>query len=587
MTPRAAALLALLVAPAAAVQDKAPRPGFEHVVPSDSVLYVGATDIEQLGRDFRESPGGRFWHDPANAPLREAIEARIDGLTAQMHAELGVDPMDFLGMLHGRVAIASVGLPRVEDLDGTPRGFALALLADVGEDRDACEELLSALADRLAESMGAVRKSTVAGDTAVSVLELTHGDDRPRLRLKHGFHDDTLVLTLELHPMQPDAMETLIARLEGQPGESLADVPRFRSTLAAETGGTQMWMDFGRVLGLWQAWLERQGEEEAETLGIARRVGLFDLGCLSACSAYEKGGSRMRLRLDWSGNGWLQTFARLACVSGPATTLSAVPADCVSAIAARIDFAGMFDAVIKVIIEMQAATMSEVVEVLTEAEEMLGFDVRDDLLDSLDGQVTLVTCEVPAEDALPGLVAQSQNLVLLVGLKDSARVRELVEGALKRTGLHAVRKRTDFQGFELCSVPLPPMQLQYALLPDMAVLSLSGTLVQDVLRRKAGADLPVLARDEEFLARSARLTRQPGLLEYQDTAANMRALFRMLGTAGDLLERIDHGELGAVVDLLSGLPQVDEALIDRHFHGATVAALSVDEHGLAMEAIAP
>ena len=39
--------------------------------------------------------------------------------------------------------------------------------------------------------------------------------------------------------------------------------------------------------------------------------------------------------------------------------------------------------------------------------------------------------------------------------------------------------------------------------------------------------------------------------------------------------------------LFTGLPPVDEALIDRHFKGATVAALSVDEHGLTMEAVSP
>jgi hypothetical protein len=56
---------------------------------------------------------------------------------------------------------------------------------------------------------------------------------------------------------------------------------------------------------------------------------------------------------------------------------------------------------------------------------------------------------------------------------------------------------------------------------------------------------------------------------------------------GELLQRVDHGELAGLIGLLTGLPKVDEALIDKHFKGATVAALSVDEHGLAMEAVSP
>ncbi|HEX5009392.1 MAG TPA: hypothetical protein VFY71_03240 [Planctomycetota bacterium] len=589
MNARHFALLLVLAAPAAAVQDKAPaQPGFEHVVPSDSVFFVGVSDVEEFGRNFRASPAGRFWYDPANAPLREALEARIDGLTAQMHAELGVDPLKFLDMLHGRLALTTVGLPRVEDLQaGPPHGFALALLADVGPDHDACETLVSALESRLAEELGAVRKSAVTGDTEISVLELAHGDEHePSLRLKHGFHGDTLVLTLELHPMQAEALETLIARLDGEPGESLADVPRFAGSLAAETGGTQLWIDCGRILGLVREALVQQGDDDrANFLG---RTGLFDLGCLSMNSAYEKAGSRMRLRLDWWGSGWIQSFARLACVSGPPTTLGVVPADCLSAFAARVDFGGLFDAAVKALIDSGAVTMPDVVGFLSEAEESLGFNPRDDLLEALDGQVTLVQCAVPPEDAIPGLQGDPQNMLLLVGLKDGTRVNGIIEDAVRRTGLHAARKRTEFQGYEMFGVPVfPGFEVHYAVLPDLAVLSLSGALLQDVLRRKADPDLPSLAKDKEFQARFASLTRAPGLLEYQDTAANAKAALHMLDSVGELLERIDVGSMGGLGGLLTGLPKVDEALIDRHFKGATVAALSVDENGLMLEAVSP
>jgi len=586
---RCLALLLVLASSVAAVQDKAgPPPGFEHIVPSDAVFFVGISDVEEVGRGFRESCAGRFWYDPANAPLREALEARIDGLTAQMHAELGVDPVKFLEMLHGRLALTTVGLPRVEDLGpGPPHGFAIALLADVGPDRDACEALVSALANRLAEELGAVRKSAVTGDTEISVLEIARGDENePSLRLEHGFHGDTLVLTLELHPMQPDALETLVARLDGEPGESLADVPRFAGSLAAETGGTQLWVDCGRILGLVREALVSQGEDEqANVLG---RVGLFDLGCLSMNSGYEKTGSRMRLRLDWWGSGWIQTFARLACVSGPPTTLSVVPADCLSAFAARLDFGGLFDAVVKALIDSGAVTMPDVVGFLTEAEESLGFNPREDLLDALDGQVTLVSCAVPPEDAIPGLEGDPQNMLLLVGLKDGARVNGIIEDAVRRTGLHAARKRAEFQGYEMFSMPVfPGFELHYAVLPDLAVLSLSGALLQDVLRRKAGDDLPTLAKDKEFQARLASLSHAPGLLEYQDTAANVKAAFRALDSVGELLKHLENSELAGLIGLVTGLPPVDEALIDKHFKGATVAVVSVDENGLMMEVASP
>ena len=582
MNTRCLALLAVLAAPAAAQQ------GFEHVVPSDAVFYAGAVDIEALGRAFRDSPSGRFWYDPANAPLREALEARVDALTAQMHAELGVDPLDLFDMLHGRLAIATVGLPRAEDLDdGPPRGFGVAFLADVGSDRDACEDLFSSLADRLAEELGAVRKSAMAGDTEVSVLDIGGGSDEHSVRFKHAIHESTLVLTVELHPMQPDAMETLIARLDGEPGESLADTPRFADTLAAETGGTQLWIDFGRIMDVVRAAAEAHGEDD-EALDIMRRCGLFDLGCLAMCSNYEPSGTRMHMRLDWSGDGWIQTFARLACVPGPATTLSVLPADCVSAFAAHVDFTGLFDAIVKALIDSGAATMADVVGFLTDAEDNLGFNPRDDLLDSLDNQVTLASCPVPAEEAMPGVEGGPENMVLMLGLKDGSRLNTLVEDAVRKTGLHAARKRSEFQGYEVFSVPVfPPFDVHYAMLPDMAVISLSGTLLQDVLRRKAGSDLPTLADNQEFKERLASLTHTPGMLEYQDTAANAKAAFRALASLGDMLREFDVGPLAGLVSLLEDLPPTDDELIDKHLKGATVAALSVDERGFAMEAVSP
>ncbi len=589
MNVRPLALALLLAAPLPAQQ------GFEHVVPVDSLFYMGIADVETFGRGFRDSSGGRFWYDPANAPLREALGARVDALTSQMHAELGVDPLDFLDMLHGRIALTTIGRPTPEDLDGDgPRGFAVALLADVGPDREECEKLVSALADRLAEDLGAVRKSTLAGDTEVSVLEI---DDDPSddvsVRMKHAFHGGTLVVTVEAHPLQADAMETLLARLDGEGGDTLADAPLFRNSLAAPSGGLQLWIDFGGIFDLVRQGVEASGEEEE--LDILRRLGLFDIGCLALNSRYEEGGSRLDMRLDWTGNGWIPTFARLMCVSGPAETLAAVPADCRSSITARLDFGGLFDATIKALIDAEQVTMPEVVEFLTEAEEMLGFNPRDDLLDALDGEVTFVTCEVDPEDTLPGMHEDPQNFVLIIGLTDGVRVNTLIEDAVHRTGLHAARKRAEFQGYEMFSVPmpLPGFQINYAVLPDMAVFSMSGTLLQDVLRRKASPDLPALSANKDFKLRLGSLSRLPGLLQYTDTAANMKGALRALSNMTDMLAEMGEEltdelpQLAGLLSLLSDLPPTDEALIDKHFQGASVSAMSVDAQGVLEQAVSP
>ncbi len=591
MNPRRLATL-LLTAPLAA-QTAATQQGFEHVLPANTLAFVGVADVEQMSKDFRASSSGRFWYDPACSSLRETLCDHVDVLTSQVHAELGVDPLELLEMLHGRVALAVVGLPGDATAfhdDGDVSGMALVLLADTGEDRDRCAQVVDALVARLAEASGAVRKSNLLGETEVSVIELdAPGGEGGTLRLNHAFHGDTLLVTFEKHPLAHDPLDALLARLDGEPGEVLADRPQYRGSIAAQAGGLQGWADLGRVMDFVHDAVA--GSEDEDDLQIMERLGLFDLGCLSFSSRYAAGESRFDLSLDWGGGGWIPSFMRLLCVSGPASTLDAVPQDCRSAMAARLDFGGLFDTAVKALMESGEVEMSDVTGFLAESEEMLGFNLRDDLLDALDGQVTVVTAEVDASEAFMGTEADPQNYALLIGLADGQRINTLVEATVRKMGLHAARQRQEFQGYEMYSVPVfPGIEVNYAILPDMAVISLSGTLLQDVLRRKAGGDLPDLAGDQDFSARAASLLREPGMLQYTDTAGSVKGLFRALGGMSEMFEGFARGapdELAGLFSLLTDLPRVDEAVIEKHFAGASVTAMAVDEQGLRVQTVSP
>ena len=592
MTPRRLAATLLLSASALAQPSASPQ-GFEHVLPADTLAFLGVADVEQMSKDFRASSSGRFWYDPACSGLRETLSDHVDVLTSQVHAELGVDPLELLEMLHGRVALAVVGQPgdaaAFHD-GGDVSGMALVLLADVGEDRERCAQVVDALLARLAEASGAVRKSNLLGETEVAVIEMeAPGGEGGTLRLNHAFHGGTLLVTLEKHPMSHEPLDALLARLDGEPGEVLADQTLFRGSLAAQAGGLQGWVDLGRIMDFVHDAVA--GSDDADDVKVMERLGLFDLGCLSFSSRYAAGESRFDMALDWGGGGWIPSFMRLMCVSGPANTLDAVPQDCRSALAARLDFGGLFDTAVKALMEAGEVDMADVTGFLAESEEMLGFNLRDDLLDALDGQVTLVTAEVEASEAFMGTEADPQNYALLIGLADGARINTLVESSVRKMGLHAARKRQEFQGYEMFSVPVfPGIEVNYAILPDMAVVSLSGALLQDVLRRKAGGDLPDLAGDKDFHARAAQLLPEPGMLQYTDTAGSVKGLFRALEGMGEMLEEFARGapdELAGLFSMLTDLPRVDEAVIERHFAGASVTAMTVDERGLRVQTVSP
>lgn len=575
----------LLLAAAAPAQE-----GFEQVLPADAFAFLGVADVERMSQDFRESASGRFWFDPANAGLRELLAGRIDVLTEQMHAELGVDPLDLLDMLHGRVALAAFGEPAGSAFEpgGWPAGLAGVLLADVGEDGEDALRIVDALVARLADRSGAVRKSFLAGEVEVSVLEFTREGREGSVRLSHCLAGETLVLSLEAHPLPGDPLEDLLERLSQGGGEALADAPAFRGSLAARTGGLQAWFDVGRVMGFVRTGMEAGGE--AEDASLLERLGVFGLGCLALNTRYAEGESRMDLHLGWDG-GWIPDFARLLFVSGPADTLGVVPQDCLSAVTARTDFAGLFDATVKALLESGEITTADVTDFLAQSEEELGFSLRDDLLEALDGRVTVVTGRVDAAEALPGAMGEPQNFVVVLGLQDGERINTLVEGVVRATGLHAARQREEFQGFEVFSVPVfPGIEIRYAILPDMAVLSLSPTLLHDVLRRKAGSGLPVLTGDDDFKARSAHLTGQPGLLQYTNTADSIRSAYAALEGMAEMLRDADLSEFGPAAGLFEiflAIPPADDAVIERHFHGATLVALSADERGLTMQSVSP
>lgn len=581
---KTAAAVALLASALPAQQ------GFEQVLPADTLAFIGVADVERMSQDFRESASGRYWYDPANAGLREVLAGRIDVLTQQMHAELGVDPLDLLDMLHGRVALAAFGTPAESAYasGGPPPGLGGVLLADVGEDREQALRVVDALVGRLAERSGAVRKSFLAGEVEVSVLEFVEEGRDGSVRLNHCLAGDTLVLALEVHPLPGEPLEGLLERLSGGHGDVLADRPAFRDSLASRAGGLQGWVDLGRLLGFVRLGMEANGE--ADDAGMLERLGLFGLGCLALNSRYAEGESRLDMHVAWDG-GWIPDFARLALVSGPADALGVVPQDCLSAVAARVDFAGLFDAGVKALLDAGQVTTAEVTDFLAQSEEQLGFNLRDDLLDALDGRVTFVTGRVDAAESMPGTVGEPQNFVVVLGLEDGERINTLVEDVVRSTGLHAARQREEFQGFEVFSVPVfPGVEIRYAILPDMAVLSLSPTLLHDVLRRRAGSDLPVLTGDDDFQARSAHLSGQPGLLQYTNTAESIKGAYAALAGLAEMLREADPSDFGpaaGLFDLFLEIPPADEALIERHFHGATLLALSADEGGLTVQSLSP
>lgn len=579
----------------------APKEGFEHALPADAIGFLGIADVDALGADIKSSAMGRWWFDPANAPVRDALSKQMDAVGAQVEAKLGADPLEVFGHLHGRFGFAGIGhfLPDERD---NPVGLSLALLADTGADRDAVEKLVTTLTGQITGD-DVVSKSSSVGEAEVSAFDFME-DGEAKGRLQVAFHGETLVATLSFLPVEKDAMERLLAGLDGESSGSLAGAPRFKDSLAAKAGGIQLWVDAAALAKAGQVSVEADikrhadgdffKEYYADFLETFRNMGMLDVDCFAAHVGWSAQGSHGEMRLTWPGDGWIPTFARLVLGPGGESLFASVPTSVLSATCLQVDFPGIFDAAMAALIKSGEMQPSDATDFLTQSEQELGFNVRDDLLDMLDGRVGIVSSRVPSEERFPMSQGDPQNVVALLGVKEGPAMASLLEGVLRQTGLIAARQRAEFQGFELFNVPfMPGMSVNYSVLPDMLVVSTSSTLVQDILRRKtSGSDLPVVANDEGYKSRRALLKSPLGLVQYADAAESMKNLSALLDMLREEMKseaaraRPDDPE-GMLAAFLVALPPFDQAALEKHMKGATVVSVSADEGGFSVQTTSP
>jgi hypothetical protein len=298
-------------------------------------------------------------------------------------------------------------------------------------------------------------------------------------------------------------------------------------------------------------------------------------------------GSTTAMRLDWPGEGWIQRILRHVCVPGDFPSLEYVSVDVRSFTALNVDLAGMFDTVSRMLIEMDVITPSDLVQFLTSAESEVGFNPRDDLLELLTGEFVFIVDDVDPSEALPIPGADAVNYALIVGLGDGVAFTTLVDGVIRKLGFHVGRKSEEFQGFQVYQVPMPIMTLSlgYAVLDDMAVLSLSPTMLRDVLRRKASADLPGITGSERYHEAVARVRAGYGMIGFSDTASDMKSMLRTLSNLDEYVD--EDTDEDSPLRWLARLLLPDEALVDDYFTGGTASVCTIDESGVYFESAGP
>jgi hypothetical protein len=492
-------------------------PGYEHLVPSDVLLFAGVDHFDQLLADWASSSYGRLLQDDAAKPVREAFARFLEALATDSKAESGFDVVDVVRKIDGRIGWAVDG--DLGDVSDSQMSIGL-------ESREHATELhaIAMAAVNLEVERGrAIFKSEAIG--AREVMQLTAVNDADKGRFRIGLVGTTLAFGVATGTgVDGTQYARFVQALDGEGGETLAARPEFAQSLAARAGGVKFWLDSGRAVRAQMTPPAADGTESPDTK-LNRALGLDQLGALSARLQLDADGIRLDASQSWTPVGLAKVLIALLS-GGDHALLKLMPAEVATAISVQLDLVAGLDAAEA--LAKEAGLGSLFGEPSAEGAEagagVEAFHPRRDLLDHLDGRLALSVVPVPEDESLMGIGMQggpSVNTAFVLGVRDATALAASLDKLLRSQGMHAARRKSEFEGYVVYSLPFPGMQVSYSIVDDFMVVSPSPTLLQDVLRRKSNRELPSLRTSESFMQSIDALAAAPGFVVWNSTSSDV------------------------------------------------------------------
>lgn len=603
---RLAAALATALAASAVAQDAPPKPpapapapapaapadgaktaarvNFDALMPSGSLLYAGIDSVEQVRADFTASAWGRLFADPANEVVRTSFAQLLERMSESSKKDTGFDVVETVQWVTGRAGVGMFGDMGAHE--GADFGFTAGLEAPdhIAELRERAQKVF----DKQGEDGQVVLKHETEGDLEVALAvpkEGAKGDFDGDLRVAAAgsvLLVDGASGALREKPNFRDAL----AGLRGEAKDPLSAVPAFKASLAARAGGVKVWFDTGKLI-----------RAEAATAGASSpmfgMLGIEEFGALSARLTVDAKELHLEAHQAWSEK---CTLGKLlgAWLAGSDTSLfKLIPAEAEHAIALHLDFSKGMDATDAFRkangMAPEAPPPADPAGADPAAAAAAPPDPRKDFMDHLDGRIAIFAGQVDASEAVPlfGGEGPPISVCFVLGVKAAEPLRASLDRAMRQIGLHAARKKSEFQGFEVYSVPVMPMTLHYAILDDVAAVSLSPTLLQDVLRRKSDKELKNLGADPSFKRELEGLTSNASLVLWEKVDPK---LFQTIGGGMATAAEMGRGEgadpMGrALASFVQSLGSIDPAVAAKHLPPGSILGFGVDATGLHLEGV--
>lgn len=455
------------------------------LAPTDALLspnvlvYFSISDCTQFHEKFAETGFGQMVNDASMAEVRAEVMKKFEELSKDAEQDIGMPLSDLLAIPTGEAAFAVLQPPGEK--------LGLMLFLDVGEHQDLLDTLLGK-AEAQIEQEGRLTKSTdeFEGTEITIWTNENAGPREPFNALAYAVKDSMFMVGTSVK-----LLEDALVRWDGKHDRTFAKSPTYKYIVdrcdlhGAEEADLTFFID---PLGLFKAGMAAAGPEVgmqgAMVMGFLPVLGLDKLkgfGGLSVMATEDYDTlSQSVIYVDQPVTGVLRA---MVCPPADMTPPAFIPEGTSNLSGMNWDVPGAYAAVEQVYdFFTSPGTFGKMMDDAARHPGGPGLHPKDDFINLLSGKIYMIQ-EFEAGDSQP-----RQEICMLLGLKDEARMRESITKITQMDGVDlSVR---DFEGVKIYEAENPPAGQPYS--PALAVakgylmFAMNVEVLEGMLRQGSG-----------------------------------------------------------------------------------------------------
>lgn len=445
-------------------------------LPPNTDVVVVVRNIEELKAKFGEAPFSTFWNHPGIQQVVNKIQNEMDADLKKFRSKVGFTISDFLSVFDGEVIFACsdtisyceymMKRERKKSSDENDRGAGkdeknvplpdLYFVADVKRKGDEAAKYMKSIFSKASEEEKTFR---VNRDSFRGVELFAFGDDK--VTCQYAQFDNLFVVTTTLKAME----QFIVMKQKG--GESVADQPDFQKAMKKIGASNDIYLsiNFTSVNKMIAKAIEAGLADSpmgAEREANARLVdGLLNdclgLNCLTTVAggfAIESGG--MSSNFFFATKGEAKGLIKL--IGGKNDKLafpSYIPKDATWASIGEYEIAPFWASLEKMVGDFVKSKAKDnpdfpAVNPFDMMEMMLGFDIKEDVIDNLGPTVVVYTGKPAGQDEKEA--SEHPKFVLVLSLKDEKKTAGILAKLQKNPQFGRMLKSEEYLGKTLYTV---------------------------------------------------------------------------------------------------------------------------------------